>query len=169
MSSRRAITCFYHHNFFQLISIALLLFYRFLQKIILVLITIFQLTKIELLTTISTRLHSQQTTCRSVHVESSRAACCIRRLILREVRRFWDTTHGTSQSSVTHRYGTKVCRYNWHSAGSLGWLLSITNAKIFSYKIHGSNVNKQHSETVVFEISKMLMSVLKINLLCYLL
>jgi len=88
MSSRRAITCFYHDNFFQLISIALLLFYRFMQKIILVLITIFQLTKIELLTTISTRLHSQQTTCRSVHVESSRAACCIRRLILREVRRF---------------------------------------------------------------------------------
>ena len=52
----------------------------------------------------------------------------------------------------TTQWGTKVRRYNWHSAGSLGW--PFLNAKIiyiYSANIgpYGSNFNKQHSETVM--------------------
>ena len=43
-----------------------------------------------------------------------------------------------------------MCRYNWHSAGSLGWLFPMLKYKIvFSNKIYGSNFSKQHSETVI--------------------
>ena len=46
--------------------------------------------------------------------------------------------------------GTKVCRYNWHSAGSPGWPLSVLKYKyLFSNKTYGSNFIKQHSETVM--------------------
>jgi len=41
-----------------------------------------------------------------------------------------------------------VCRYNWHSAGSLGLPFPTLYINIFSYKIYGSNFIKQHSETV---------------------
>jgi len=50
--------------------------------------------------------------------------------------------------------------------------LAISNAKIeiyFSNKIYGSNFVKQHSERLWFDITIMLISVKKINLLCYLL
>ena len=33
------------------------------------------------------------------------------------------------QSRALNIWGTKVCRYNWHSAGSLGWSF-ISNGKI---------------------------------------
>jgi len=44
-----------------------------------------------------------------------------------------------------------VCRYNWHSAGFLGWpSFSMLQYKhIFSNKTCGSNFIKQHSETVM--------------------
>ena len=46
--------------------------------------------------------------------------------------------------SVSSTPATKVCRYNWHSAGSLGWPFPVH----FSTKIYGSNFIKQHPETV---------------------
>jgi len=57
--------------------------------------------------------------------------------------------------------GTKVCRYNWHSAGSLGW--SFPMLEYFSNKIYGSNFIKSNStrKQSWFEISKMLTAVLK--------
>jgi len=46
--------------------------------------------------------------------------------------------------------GMRVCRYNWHSAGSLGWPFPVLKYQnIFSNKIYGSNFIKQHSETVM--------------------
>ena len=53
--------------------------------------------------------------------------------------------------AVAYLRGTKVCRYNWHSAGSLGWPFPMTEYKFFfSNKMHGSNFIKRHSETVMF-------------------
>jgi len=46
------------------------------------------------------------------------------------------------------RKGTKVRRYNWSSAGSLGWPFPMPKYKyIFQIKTYGSNFIKQHSET----------------------
>jgi len=48
---------------------------------------------------------------------------------------------------------TTVCRYDWHSAGSLGWPYPMLRYNFFSNKIHVSNCVrnfiKQHSETVM--------------------
>ena len=53
-----------------------------------------------------------------------------------------------------------MCRYSWHSAGSLGWPFPTLNIYI-SNKVHGNNAVKQHSETVKwFEMTKMLIAVL---------
>jgi len=42
-----------------------------------------------------------------------------------------------------------VCRYNWHSADSLGWPCPMLKYKyIFANKTYGSNFVKQQSETV---------------------
>jgi len=46
------------------------------------------------------------------------------------------------------KYGMKVRRYNWHSAGSLSWPFPVLNV-YFSNKTYGSNFIKQHSETVM--------------------
>jgi len=48
-------------------------------------------------------------------------------------------------------YWTKVCRYSWHSAGSLGWPFPTLKYKyIIQIKyIHGSNFIEHHSETVM--------------------
>jgi len=55
---------------------------------------------------------------------------------------------GYSVNHVLSDIGTKVCRYNWHSAGSLGWPVPMLKYKyIFSNKIYGSNFIKQHSES----------------------
>jgi len=44
--------------------------------------------------------------------------------------------------------GTKVCRYNWHSAGSLGWPFPTLKYKyVFSNRIYRSDFIEQHSET----------------------
>jgi len=46
--------------------------------------------------------------------------------------------------------GTKVCRYNWHNASTMGWPFPMLKYKyIFSNKIYGSNFIKHHSETVM--------------------
>ena len=69
-------------------------------------------------------------------------ACCTRTF------QSWDVT----RKSLAFRssLGTKVCRYNWHSAGSLGWPFPVLKYKyIFSNKIYGRNFIKQHSETVM--------------------
>ena len=64
-------------------------------------------------------------------------------------------------------WGTKVCRYNWHSAGSLGWPFPMLI--YFSNKICGSNFIEQHSETVtVWNYHNVHFSLKKINLLCHL-
>ena len=66
-------------------------------------------------------------------------------------------------------YATEVCRYNWHSAGSLCWPFSISMLKykcIFANKIYGSNFIKQHLETGMiwkYQKSKMLIAVSKKN------
>ena len=36
------------------------------------------------------------------------------------------TTRLPSQQTIP-QYGTKVCRYNWHDAGSLGWPFPVLN------------------------------------------
>ena len=49
------------------------------------------------------------------------------------------------------RQGTKVCRYIWHSAGSLHWPFPMLIYKyIFQTKIYGNSYIKQYSETVMF-------------------
>ena len=48
----------------------------------------------------------------------------------------------TPLSAYVHE--TKVCRYKWHSAGSLGWPFPMLEYEyIFSNKIHGSNFIKR--------------------------
>ena len=43
-----------------------------------------------------------------------------------------------------------VRRYNWHSAGSLGWQFPMLKDKnIFPNKINGSNFIKRHSDTIM--------------------
>ena len=51
------------------------------------------------------------------------------------------------QPSAARQRGTKVCRYNWHSAGCPGWPFLTLKCYSFSNKIHRSNFIKQHSET----------------------
>ena len=58
------------------------------------------------------------------------------------------------------RYGTKVCRYNWHSAGSLGWPFPTLKYKyIFPNKIYGSIVINSTRKLLWFKISEMLIAV----------
>jgi len=64
----------------------------------------------------------------------------------------------------------RVCQYNWHSAGSLGWPFPMLKYKyIFQIKNMEAIFFTQHSETVWFEINKMLIAFKKIILLCHLL
>jgi len=45
-----------------------------------------------------------------------------------------------------------LCRYNWHSAGFLGWPFPmLIGDYIFQTKIYGSNFIKQHSEIVMVQ------------------
>jgi len=64
-----------------------------------------------------------------------------------------------------------VCRYNWHSAGSLDWPFSSAKVLIyFSNRIYGSSFIKQPSETVVvWNRQNVDCSLKEINLSCYLL
>ena len=51
--------------------------------------------------------------------------------------------------TTSEQQGTKVRRYNWHSAVSLGWPFPMLKCNFFSDKIYGSGFIKQHSETVM--------------------
>ena len=67
--------------------------------------------------------------------------------------------------------GTKVCRYNWHSAGSWGWpfpMLTYINM-IFEVKYTEGILSNGTRKLLRFEITQILIAVLKMNLLCYLL
>ena len=65
-------------------------------------------------------------------------------------------------SSLAPLRGTKVCRYNWHSAGSLGWpfpMLKYTQTFHIKYmKAISSNSTRK---LLWFEITKMLIAVKK--------
>jgi len=55
----------------------------------------------------------------------------------------------TVNAAVTTRRKV-LCRYNWHSAGSLGWPVPMLKYYyIFSNKIYGRNFIKEQSETVM--------------------
>jgi len=56
--------------------------------------------------------------------------------------------------------GTKVRRYNWHSAGSLGWPFSVLKYKyIFQIKYTEAILSNSSRELLWFKISKMLIAV----------
>jgi len=56
--------------------------------------------------------------------------------------------------------GTKVCRYNWHSAGSLGWPFPMLKYKyIFQIKYTEAILSNITRKLFWFEISKMLIAV----------
>jgi len=62
------------------------------------------------------------------------------------------------QSRALNIWGTKVCRYNWHSAGSLGWSF-ISNGKnkyIFQIKYTEAIFSNITGKLLWFEITKML-------------
>ena len=65
--------------------------------------------------------------------------------------------------------GTKVCRYNWHSAGSLCWPFPMLKYE-YIFQIKYTEAISSNSTRILlrFEITKMLIAV-KTNLLCYLL
>jgi len=64
-----------------------------------------------------------------------------------------------------------VCRYDWHSAGSLGWPFPMLKYKyIFQIKYTEAILSNSTRKLLWFEINKMLIAVeKKINLLCHLL
>ena len=65
-------------------------------------------------------------------------------------------------------YGTKVCRYNWHSAGSMGWPFPMLKYKyIFQIKYTEAILSNSAQKLLWFEITKMLIAVLKINCVIY--
>jgi len=64
-----------------------------------------------------------------------------------------------------YQYGTKQFRYNWHSAGSVRWLFPM-----LKYVQHTEAIlSNSNRKLLWFEITKMLITLKKINLLCCLL
>ena len=64
------------------------------------------------------------------------------------------------------QYGTKVCRYNWHSVGSLGWPFPMLKYKyIFQIKYTEAVLSNSTRKVLWFEITK-LMTRFKKLLLC---
>jgi len=60
------------------------------------------------------------------------------------------------------QWGAKVCRYNSHNAGSLGWPFSVIKYKyIFQTKYAETNLSNSTRKLLSFEISKVLIAVLK--------
>jgi len=52
----------------------------------------------------------------------------------------------------------KVCRYNWHSAGSLGWpFLSLKYEDVFLIKYMEAILSNSTQKLLWFEITKMMM------------
>jgi len=63
-------------------------------------------------------------------------------------------------SQKLSQYGTKVCRYNWHSAGFLGWPFSMLKYKyIFQIKYTGTILSNSTRKLLWFDITKMLIAV----------
>ena len=69
-------------------------------------------------------------------------------------------------SGMTHRgrrctkQGTKVCRYKWHSAASLGWPFAVLKYKnIFQIKYTKAILSTSARKLLWFEITKMLTAV----------
>jgi len=57
-------------------------------------------------------------------------------------------------------WGTKVCRYNWHSAGSLDWPFPVLKYKyIFQIKYIETVLSNSCQKLSWFEITKMLIGV----------
>jgi len=69
--------------------------------------------------------------------------------------------------------GTKVCRYSWHSAGSLGWPFPTLKCKyifqIFQIKYTEAILSSSTHKLLLFEISKMPIVILKIGFILFLL
>ena len=64
------------------------------------------------------------------------------------------------QHFLPHRKRTKVCRYNWHSAGSLGGPFPTQKCKyIFQIKYTEAISSNCTQKLPLFEISKMLIAV----------
>ena len=55
--------------------------------------------------------------------------------------------------------GSKVCRYNWHSAGSLGWPFSMLNYEYIFRQYTKAVLSNSTRELLWFEITKMLIAV----------
>ena len=65
-------------------------------------------------------------------------------------------------------YGTNVCRYNWHSAGSPGWPLPMLKCSLnifFQIKYTEAALSNNTRKLLWFEITRMRIAVQKINLL----
>ena len=73
----------------------------------------------------------------------------------------FDRTPTCDDKQVQNRgiYGMKVCRYNWHSAGSLGWPFTMLKYKYISQIKHTEAINQQSETVGWFEIDKMLIAV----------
>jgi len=85
----------------------------------------------------------------------------IRLLVLDEER--------TSAEVVLGSRGDIVRRYNWHSAGSVGWPFPMLKYEyIFRIKYTEAILSNSARKLSLFElITEMLIAVKKINLLCY--
>jgi len=73
--------------------------------------------------------------------------------------------HVYQQSNEPHlpftpQQGTKACRYNWHSAGSVGWPFPMQKYKnIFQIKYTEAILSNITRKPLWFQISKMLIAV----------
>ena len=71
-------------------------------------------------------------------------------------------THRCLVSVLSAPQGTKVCRYNWHSAGSLGWQFPVLKYKYICQIRHTEAILSNTTQKLLrFEISKILIAVLK--------
>jgi len=55
----------------------------------------------------------------------------------------------------------KVCRYNWHSAGSVGWPFPTLKYKYIFFKYTEAILSNSTRKLLLFEITKMLIAVLE--------
>jgi len=63
--------------------------------------------------------------------------------------------------------GTKVCRYNWHSAGFLGWPFPMLKYQyIFQIKYTEAILSNSTRKALWFEITKMLIEKILLRIYC---
>jgi len=63
---------------------------------------------------------------------------------------------------VVHTARERQCRYNWHSAGSMGWLFRMQKYKyIFQIKYTKAITLNSNWKLLWFKITKMLIAVVK--------